>query len=336
MNSATTAPLIHPLGVAIGDMTPPEQIGETARWLEQLGYSHITIPEDCWYIPALVGVTLALSATDSVPVGTSIVSALTRHPSILAMELAGISRAFPGRFRAGIGLGLPEWLDQMGIRPERAVGALKEAVTAIRRLADGETVTAHGRHVQLDGIGITHPVTAPMPITLGVIGPMMLRLSGQVADTTLFGAAAGLDYFRYAIPIVQEGARSAGRDPEQLTFATVALVSVNRDAGRALEVARPVLAGFLGEFGVNVLSDAYGISDELSSMLERGGESVILEEMPDRWVQDLMLVGTPEMVAEQVRSWVDAGIDSIAMFLPHESERDVLTLVAEEVIPRLR
>jgi alkanesulfonate monooxygenase SsuD/methylene tetrahydromethanopterin reductase-like flavin-dependent oxidoreductase (luciferase family) len=44
-----------------------------------------------------VGVTLALNATEQIPVGTSIVSAMTRHPAILAMEIAGISRAFPGR-----------------------------------------------------------------------------------------------------------------------------------------------------------------------------------------------------------------------------------------------
>src|SRR5579862_995799 len=98
--------LAHP----IGDMTPPEEIGATARWLEQLGYSHVTVPEDCWYLPAQIGATLALGATDAVRVGTSIVSAMTRHPAILAMEIAGISRAFPGRFRPGIGLGLPPWL----------------------------------------------------------------------------------------------------------------------------------------------------------------------------------------------------------------------------------
>jgi 5,10-methylenetetrahydromethanopterin reductase len=103
------AALAHPLGVAIGDMLPPEQIPQTARWLEAQGYSHATVPEDCFYLPAQVGVTLALGATERIPVGTSIVSAMTRHPAILAMEIAGISRAFPGRFWPGIGLGLPPW-----------------------------------------------------------------------------------------------------------------------------------------------------------------------------------------------------------------------------------
>ena len=65
-------PYTHPIGVSVGDMTPPEALGEKARWLEQLGYSHIMVPEDYFYVPALVGATLALSATREVPVGTSI------------------------------------------------------------------------------------------------------------------------------------------------------------------------------------------------------------------------------------------------------------------------
>jgi hypothetical protein len=63
----------HPIGVSMGDMVPPERIGAT----------------------------LALGATDSVPVGTSIVSGMVRHPAVLAMEIAGIGRVFPRRFRPG-------------------------------------------------------------------------------------------------------------------------------------------------------------------------------------------------------------------------------------------
>jgi 5,10-methylenetetrahydromethanopterin reductase len=65
-------------------------------------YSHIMIPEDYFYVPAL-GRCDAGAPGDGV--GTSIVSGLVRHPAVLAMEIAGISRAFPGRFRPGIGLG---------------------------------------------------------------------------------------------------------------------------------------------------------------------------------------------------------------------------------------
>ena len=128
------------------------------------------------------------------------------------MEIAGISRAFPGRFRPGIGLGLPEWLRQMGFMPEKPVAALRESVGSIRRLLAGETVSLDGTHFSLDRIGITHPATEGVPIAMGVSGPMLLRLAGQLADTTLFAASAGTGYFRFARAEVEKGLRK-GRPP---------------------------------------------------------------------------------------------------------------------------
>jgi alkanesulfonate monooxygenase SsuD/methylene tetrahydromethanopterin reductase-like flavin-dependent oxidoreductase (luciferase family) len=327
----------HPIGVSVGDMTPPEQLGEKARWLEELGYSHIMVPEDYFYVPALVGATLALSATRAVPVGTSIVSGLVRHPAVLAMEIAGISRAFPGRFRPGIGLGLPAWLEQMGLLPEKPVTALRESVTSIQRLLAGETVTLEGKQVQLDAIGITHPALEHVPITLGVMGPMLLELSGQIADGTLFGAAAGLDFFRWAMSQVEKGLATSGRSSEAMSYSTVALTCVQHDGAAARAAARPILASFLGEFGVNTLTDAYGISGQVTEILERGGPDAMAAEMPDQWLEDLTLVGSPGEVVEKMRRWLAAGIDSICIFLPDEElERATLELVAAEVIPALR
>lgn len=327
----------HPIGVSLGDMVPPERIGERARDLEQLGYSHLMIPEDYWYEPALVCATLALAATDSVPIGTSIVSGLVRHPAVLAMEIAGISRAFPGRFRPGIGLGLPDWLRQMGLMPEKPVAALRESVGSIRRLLEGETVTLEGSRFALDRIGITHPALEPVPIAMGVSGPMLLRLSGELADTTLLAASSGGAYIRYARSQVERGLAKSGREPAAMRYSTIALTCVDRDGARARELARPVLASFLGEFGTNTMTDAYGISDALSDMIERLGPEGIAAEMPDEWLEDLALVGSPREVEVKMRAWLDAGLDSICIFFPDaELEEQTIQLVAEHVIPAFR
>jgi alkanesulfonate monooxygenase SsuD/methylene tetrahydromethanopterin reductase-like flavin-dependent oxidoreductase (luciferase family) len=332
MDTGATA-LAHPIGVAIGDMTPPEEIPQTARWLEDLGFSHITVPEDCFYLPAQVCATLALGATRSVPVGTSIVSAMTRHPAILAMEIAGISRAFPGRFRPGIGLGLEPWLVQMGLMPEKPVAAMRECVSSVRRLLAGETVTLEGKRFRLDAIGITHPATEEVPIVMGVMSTMMLHLAGALADVTLFGASAGADYFRYAIAEVEAGLETAGRPREAMAYQTIALACVDHDGAKARAIMRPVLAGFLAEFATMRTVTEYGIGDEVAAMVERGGAEAVEAEMPERWIEDLTLAGTPQEVAEKVRRWLDAGIDAISVFLPTDSERQTLTLMAQEVVP---
>jgi 5,10-methylenetetrahydromethanopterin reductase len=291
------------------------------------------VPEDLFYLPAQVGATLALGATERIPVGTSIVSAVTRHPAILAMEIAGISRVFPGRFWPGIGLGLPPWLEQMGLMPERPVAALRESVDSIKQLLAGETVQLAGKTVTLDKIAITHPAVEDVPITVAVMGPMMLRLSGQIADATLFAASAGLKYFEQAMADVATGLERAGRPADAMGYRTIALVCVDRDGDRARDIIRPVMAEFLAEFADMSTVTRYGIGDELTDMVSRGGAEVVAKEMPDQWLDDLALVGTPREVADKVLSWVSVGIDVITVFLPHPSERDTLTLLAEEVIP---
>ena len=88
---------------------------------------------------------------------------------------------------------------------------------------------------------------------------------------------------------------------------------------------------------MNILTDAYGISEQLTAILERGGPAGVAAEMPDEWLEDLTLVGTPAEVVEKMRRWLAAGLDSICIFLPDDDlERDTLELVAKEVIPAIR
>ena len=73
-----------------------------------------------------------------------IVSSVTRHPAVTAMEMATLGRAFPGRLTAGIGHGVPAWTQQMGVYPRSPLSVLREVVTTIRRLLEGETVEPAG------------------------------------------------------------------------------------------------------------------------------------------------------------------------------------------------
>ena len=115
------------------------------------------------------------------------------------------------------------------------------------------------------------------------------------------------------------------------------MTCVDRDGTRARELARPVLASFLGEFGTNAMTDAYGISDQLRDMVERLGADGIAAEMPDEWLEDLTLVGSPSEVEAKMRTWLDAGLDSICIFFPDaELEEQTIQLVAESLIPAFR
>ncbi|GAA2275546.1 hypothetical protein GCM10010149_17930 [Nonomuraea roseoviolacea subsp. roseoviolacea] len=129
------------IGVVFGSLTPPEELTEGAALAERLGFGHLWFSEDCFFTGGLSGLTQLLAATRVVPVGLGLTSVMTRHPAILAMELAGLARMYPGgRVRAAVGLGNTHWLEQMGLLPDRPLTAVVETFDVLRELLDGKAL----------------------------------------------------------------------------------------------------------------------------------------------------------------------------------------------------
>ena len=58
--------------------------------------------------------------------------------------------------------------------------------------------------------------------------------------------------------------------------------------------------------------------------------------MPDRWVDDLALAGTPEEVRARIRDLLAAGADYVGLLpVPAERSERTIRLVAEQVLPHL-
>src|SRR5262249_61384130 len=126
-----------------GSHRPPERIAQTARQAEVLGFGELWFSEDCFFAGAFAGIAAALGATEQLPVGLGVASAVTRHPALLAMECATLSRLYPGRFWPGVGLGVPFWLQQMGLMPRSPLGAVRECTVSLRRLFAAQDLTDH-------------------------------------------------------------------------------------------------------------------------------------------------------------------------------------------------
>ena len=71
---------------------------------------------------------------------------------------------------------------------------------------------------------------------------------------------------------------------------------------------------------MNTMTDAYGISDQLTALIERHGAEAVADEMPDQWLEDLTLVGTPAEVVVKMRRWLEGGVDSVCIFWTPDPE----------------
>lgn len=322
------------VGFVLGSAVPPERLVSGAATADAGGFDEIWLAEDYFFSGGISAASLVLAATERVRVGLGIVSAVVRHPAVLAMEIATLSRVHPGRLIAGLGLGVPGWIRQMGLHPPSALAAMREAMDGVRRLLSGDEVTEAGSVFTFDKVKLTYPEETTTPLHMGVSGPKMLKLSGEIADGTIMSVASSHEYVRFARQRIDEGRAAAGRtDDHRLTV--FALYSVDADRELARQAVRAPLA-FYKSNGPNTLTDVHGSSDLLADMIARGGYETILAEMPDSWVDDLTISGTPQECAAKIRAYHDVGADTVALFpMPTDRVDELMRITADEVLPLL-
>lgn len=322
-----------PVGLLIGSHIPPSDIAPLAALAERSGFGELWLTEDLWYTSGVVCAGAALAATSTIPVGLGIQSAVTRHASIQALDFATLAQLYPGRFWPGIGLGLPAWLNQMGLMPKAPLRAVRETVESIRRLTGGEAVTMDGAH-RMDDIRLAHlPETVP-PIYIGAVGPKSIRQAGRIADGLVASVTSGTDYVAWARALLDDGAAAAGVT-ERRRIVTFALFSGDEDAGAARAALRSSLAFYLTIMQGTELISVYGIDDELAE-LARGGVERVAAEMPDRWVEDLAVAGDGPRCAARIDALLAAGSDSVILFpAPFERGEELVRFAGSQVIPRI-
>ena len=59
-----------------------------------------------------------------------------------------------------------------------------------------------------------------------------------------------------------------------------------------------------------------GIAGEVASLLSDGGVARLEADMPDEWIDQMAVVGTPEQCAAAIRALADAGADSVVLVPP--------------------
>ncbi|MEV5975244.1 LLM class flavin-dependent oxidoreductase [Streptomyces sp. NPDC051921] len=145
----------------------------------------------------------------------------TRPPAMLARTVTTLSALSGGRVVLGMGAGgLWERIADMGVdplSPAEAVEAFEEAIVLAKKLSGGgPPVTFQGRHYRVEQIEPA-PVPAP-PVWTGSVGPKSLAATGRVADGWIPGHAADWlsPRYRASRPVVDEAARSVGRDPREV------------------------------------------------------------------------------------------------------------------------
>ena len=99
------------------------------------------MPEDYAFPGAFSSAAAIAAVTSKIKIGTGVINPFTRHPVLIAMELAALDQLSGRRAILGLGASLRLWIEQqMGIRYDKPLSALRDAVVIIRGLFAGEQV----------------------------------------------------------------------------------------------------------------------------------------------------------------------------------------------------
>ena len=165
---------------------------ETARKVEDLGYSTLTMPDhfgdQLAPVPALAA---AAAATTSLRIGTLVFDNDYKHPLVLAKEAATLDLLSDGRLELGLGAG---WMrtdyDQSGIPydpPAVRVDRFEEAIAVLKGLLGDGPFSYSGQHYTItEHDGLPKPIRRPgrphPPIIIGGGGKRVLSIAARQAD----------------------------------------------------------------------------------------------------------------------------------------------------------
>lgn len=330
-----------PVGLVLASSTPPELIGSTASLAEELGFSELWIPEDYWCLGSIACLVRALAATENIPVGVGVMSALVRHPAVAAMEIGCAERMFPGRVRLGIGLGIAPIMAQMGLHAAAQIATVREDVAMLRSLLAGEEYDAAGGGFEARGVQLTHVPKSVPPIYTGVLGPNLLRLSGEIADGTVVSAMSSPAYVRWLKERVTEGVqRRPESDSGPHRVASYAMYCLDSDPDAARSALRPLVALYLSFAATSPLVTVNDFAAEVQDMCRRGGADaaeLIAREMPDAWLDELAVAGDATTCAARINRLLDAGADSVVLMpVATDGLEATLRATADAVFPAVR
>jgi G6PDH family F420-dependent oxidoreductase len=189
----------------------PQRLVELAELAERNGFDFVSISDHFhpWvaaqgHSPNVWPVLGALAErTESLEVAVGVTCPTTRiHPAILAHLTATTAALLEGRFVWGVGSGeaLNEHVlgDKWPPAPER-LDRLAEAITLVRELWTGETVSFSGEFYQVDRARIFDAPQEPPPIIVSAFGDQAARLAAAHGDGLwITGVGGTIDEWRAA------------------------------------------------------------------------------------------------------------------------------------------
>jgi probable F420-dependent oxidoreductase len=278
--------------------------------------------------------TLMAANTRAMRLGTLVTNPAVRDLTVTSSLFATLNLISGGRMELGIGRG-DSSRRVMGKKPV-SWSQLETAVKIFRDLTASREIEYEGQATRL-----TWAKVSPR-VWIAGYGPKVLHMAGRVADGIIL-QFADPELISWCLSFVKEGARSAGRDPNQIEVMAAAPVWVSEN----LETARERVRWFPALVSNHVMDLIRQYKPEdlppalTSYVQDRGGydylhhcevDSSNANFVSDEVIDRFCLVGPAKAHQEKLRKLVSAGVTQFNLYLMCGDEEESLETFRHEVL----
>jgi F420-dependent oxidoreductase-like protein len=300
-----------------------------ATELERAGLDTVWVAEAYGFDGvSLMGYIAAV--TERIEIGAAILPIYTRTPTLLAMTAAGVDALSDGRCLLGLGASGPQVIEGWhGVPYNQPVGRTREIVEICRKVWSRERVTHEGKAYTLPlppeqgtGLGkplklITRPVRERIPIYVASLGPRNVAMTAEVADGWL-----PIFYLPEKVAEVWGPDLAAGRatratDLGPLEVVAGGLVAVGDDAASLRDLARPMIALYVGGMGArgrnfyNDLARRFGYeaeAEEIQDLYLDGHKDEAAKAVPEGLLEAATICGPEGYVRDRIAAYKASGV----------------------------
>ncbi|MDA0270425.1 MAG: LLM class flavin-dependent oxidoreductase [Chloroflexi bacterium] len=248
----------------------------------------------------------ALMETTSIRLGTAIIPTWPRHAIVIGQQAMALDQLGPGRLRLGIGPSHePGMTRTFGVEWDTPLTHLREYLQTLRSLFTTGEVEFEGRHVTAR-TKWREPV--PVELLASALRPRSFEVCGELTDGAISWMCPRTYLLEEALPALRRGAERAGRETPPLIAHVPIAITTARDDARSL--ARRQVGG-------------YASVPFYRAMFEAAGHTIGAEGYSDGLLDDLVVSGTEEEVAERIAGYIADGCGEVLVHpLIDTSDRD--------------
>jgi probable F420-dependent oxidoreductase len=325
------------------------EIVEVSQQAEAAGAEVVWAPE--MHRSATVTAAAVAAGTTTTGVGTAIALAFTRSPMVMALEAMDLDEMSGGRFILGLGTGVQrvneDWHNARWGKP---VAHLRETVNIIRTFiascTTGEPLDIDGEyeHLRIKGYQRSyHRERDAIPIYLAGVGPVMLKLAGEIAEGWISHELCSPSFVNgQVMPSIAEGLERGGRHRSDIDLVVSACAAVDSDR----EKARRLAAGVVGFYAtVRTYADFFsfhGFAEQQQTIIDEfragGGVAQKLGDLvPDEMVSAFTISGNPDDIREALSAY-EGVVDAVKLSPPthgltpqqtRDAQRQLIGVVAD-------